>query len=177
MLRSLVKPLGRGLLTVGLSLVLAVLMFHFVFQPFQVAGLSMAPALEDRDYLLVDRLFFRQEGLGRGDMVVFRTEGDRRFLVKRIAGLPGETVAIHDGHLTVGGRSVDHQSFPTRPGEEFGPISLGPEEYFCLGDNAAKSLDSRIFGPVRRSQIYGRVLLRYLPLERSGLLTEQVHAR
>ncbi len=170
-----VRTLLRSLSLLGLSLGLAVLLFHFVFQPFQVAGLSMAPSLLDRDYLLVDRLFFRGAGLERGDLVVFRVEGDPRFMVKRVLGLPGEELASHDGVLTLNARPLSAGFFAGARFPDFGPVRVPEHSYFCVGDNPAVSLDSRTFGPVRRETIYGRPVLRYLPLDRSGLLSTRKH--
>ena len=166
-----VRTLLRSVAFVGLSLGLAVLLFHFTFQPFQVAGLSMAPCLHDRDYLLVDRVFFRGGGLARGDLVVFRIEGDPRFMVKRVLGLPGEVLNSHDGVLTVNDRTLSAGFFKNAAFPDFGPVQVPEGCLFCVGDNPAVSLDSRTFGPVRQDTIYGRPVLRYLPLARSGLLT------
>lgn len=165
------RTLLRSVAFVGLSLGLAVLLFHFTFQPFQVAGLSMAPCLNDRDYLLVDRVFFRGSGLGRGDLVVFRIEGDPRFMVKRIVGLPGEVLSSHDGVLSVNGQTLTSGFFRKVAYPDFGPVQVPEGCFFCVGDNPAVSLDSRTFGPIRQDSIYGRPVLRYLPLARSGLLT------
>lgn len=158
-------PLGRFLLRsagiAALSLLLAVVLFHFVFQPFQVAGLSMSPSLEDRDYLLVDRVFYRLSPLRHGDIVVFRSPADDRFLVKRVAALPGEVVETSaDGSVRVNG------ALALGPGGALSVAStftLPQGRYFCLGDNALHSQDSRTFGPVGADAIHGRVLLRYFP--------------
>jgi len=174
-LRRWSGPLLQSLWVVLLSLGLAVLLFHFVFQPFQVAGLSMAPALNDRDYLLVDRLFFRGLGVRRGDMVVFQLPGDGRFIVKRVEGLPGERVEIHEGRLRVNG--LELPDWTAASAADFGPRTLARDEFLCLGDNSPFSLDSRSFGPVPRSRIYGRVLFRYLPLTTWGFPPGPAHAR
>lgn len=166
-----VRTLLRSFTLLGLSLGLSVILFHFVFQPFQVAGLSMTPSLHDQDYLLVDRLFFRGCGLERGDLVVFRVEGDPRFMVKRVLGLPGEELASHEGVLTLNGRPLSSGFFQNAKFPDFGPVRVPDSSYFCVGDNPAVSLDSRTFGSIRRDTIYGRPVLRYLPLDRSGLIS------
>lgn len=163
----------RGLLILVLSTGIAVVLFHFVFQPFQVAGLSMSPTLGDRDYLLVDRVFFREGSLNRGDLVVFNLPGDPRYLVKRIAGLPGEKIAIRNGRVVIDGRLLPRDEFAGFPEEDFGPVTLDGSHYFCLGDNPRVSLDSRTLGPIDRSAIYGRVLLRYLPMRKPVFLGER----
>lgn len=171
--KSAARHIARGVLFVGLSLAFAVALFHFMFQPFQVAGLSMSPSLDDRDFLLVDRVFFRGTGIRRGDLVVFNVEGDPRFMVKRVVGLPGEEISSHDGLLIVDGKSLPPSVLKGLCYPDFGPVPIPGDSYFCMGDNPKVSLDSRTFGPVKRGQIYGRPILRYLPLRRSGFLSSQ----
>jgi signal peptidase I len=168
--RPLLRHFLRGTTFVVLSLSLAVLVFHFLLQPFQVAGVSMSPTLDDRDYLLVDRVFFRSTGLKRGDLVVFRLETDPRFMVKRILGLPGEEISGHDGVLLVNGKALSAADFGLTHLPDFGPCRVPHGSYFCLGDNPEVSMDSRTFGAVKIEMIYGRPFLRYLPLARSGLI-------
>jgi signal peptidase I len=165
------RHLFKGATFVVLSFGLAVLIFHFLLQPFQVAGLSMSPTLDDQDYLLVDRVFFRSAGIQRGDLVVFKLENDPRFMIKRVLGLPGEEVSGHDGVLTVNGGPVPSTFLGLHRLPDFGPVLVPEGSYFCMGDNPDVSLDSRTFGAVKRERIYGRPFLRYLPLERSGLLS------
>jgi signal peptidase I len=160
----------RGFMVIVLSTGIAVVLFHFVFQPFQVAGLSMSPTLGDRDYLLVDRVFFREGSLHRGDLVVFNLPDDPRYLVKRIAGLPGEKIAIRNGRVVINDHPLPRGEFAGYPKEDFGPLALANDQYFCLGDNPRISLDSRTLGPIDRSAIYGRVLLRYLPMQKPVFL-------
>lgn len=165
------RHLFKGATFVALSLGLAVLVFHFLLQPFQVAGLSMSPSLDDRDYLIVDRVFFRGTGIGRGDLVVFNVEGDPRYMVKRVVGLPGEEISSHEGLLVVDGKPLPSVALKGLQYPDFGPVQIPQDSYFCMGDNPKVSLDSRTFGPVKRGQIYGRPILRYLPLGRSGFLS------
>ncbi len=158
------RPLGRFLIhaagVAALSLVLAVLLFHVVLQPFQVAGLSMRPTLAERDYLLVDRVFFRLADLSRGDLVVFRSPLDDRFLVKRLAALPGDRLDVTpDGRLRVNGLAVT----PPGAASSAGPLRVPEGRYFFLGDNLPQSQDSRDFGTVPGEAIRGRVLCRYFP--------------
>ncbi len=171
--KSAARQIAKGALFVGLSLAFAVALFHFMFQPFQVAGLSMTPSLDDRDYLLVDRVFFRGTGIRRGDLVVFKVEGDPRYMVKRVVGLPGEEISSHDGLLAVDGKFLPPAASRGFRYPDFGPVRIPPDSYFCMGDNPKVSLDSRTFGPVKRGQIYGRPILRYLPIARSGFLSSQ----
>jgi signal peptidase I len=166
--RVLLRTAVRGLVLVFLSLVLAVVLFHFVFQPFQVSGLSMAPTLEDRDYLLVDRVFFKGDGLERGDLVVFKQREDGPFLVKRVVGVAGDVVNIRGGRVLVNGAPTPGPWSSCASCPDFGPSAVPEGCVFCLGDNTPRSQDSRSFGPVQYRNVYGRVLVRYLPLERMG---------
>ncbi len=175
--RFLVRAALKGLLVLGLALFLAVVLFHFVFQPFQVSGLSMAPTLENKDYILIDRLFFRDEGIHRGDLVVFRLKDRGRFIVKRVVGLPGETLQIRKGKLFIDGRHMKSLDEHMAPNSNFGPVVVPRGSYFCMGDNRAVSYDSRQFGPVKASSIYGKVLLRYLPVGSGVLLLGSTHDR
>jgi signal peptidase I len=171
--RTALKPFLRYLLVAIGSAALTVGVFHFVLQPFEVMGLSMAPTLEDRDYLLVDRLFFKERGLRRGDIVVFRLRDGSPFLVKRVVGIPGDTLSIRDGLLFVNGRPQGMPELKLSSVRPFGPASVPPGRFFCLGDNGPSSKDSRTFGPIPLDRIYGRAVYRYLPLGRSGPISER----
>jgi signal peptidase I len=166
--RNTLRMAAKGLGTALLSLVMAVVLFHFVFQPFQVAGLSMSPTLEDRDFLLVDRVFYRGRGLRRGDLAVLYNPRAGAFIVKRVVGIPGDVVSARDGRLLLNGAPL-----PLAPAcPDFGPVAVPGGCLFVLGDNPALSQDSRSFGPVGLSEVRGRVLLRYLPPERMGPVSE-----
>jgi signal peptidase I len=160
---------------------------RWVLVPYRVEGPSMSPSLEDGDVVLVNRLAYLFERPGRGEVVIRKppessaanggTEGEPKpDAVKRIAGLPGETVEIRDGALCACGVPAK-----LRPGLDepevvrkgpFGrsPVALGSDEYFLLGDASRISKDSRRWGPARREEIEGRVVLVLLPLERFGLV-------
>lgn len=166
-----VKFLWRYLLrtagVVALSLFMAFLFLHVLFQPFQVSGRSMYPTLNERDCLLVDRVVYRLSSLQRGDIVILRSPQGARYLVKRLAATPGDFVEIGaDGTLRVNGEVVvtpsDEGAWPLPSPEK---IRLGAGSYFCLGDNLGASEDSRAFGPISSREIYGRVLFRYYPLQ------------
>ena len=168
MARAMLRLAGKALTVVFLSLALAVVLFHFVFQPFQVSGLSMAPTLDDKDYLLVDRVFFKHGGLERGDLVVFRHPQDGPFLVKRVIGVAGDVVSIREGRIVVNGSPAAGPGPSGASCPDFGPTVVPVDSAFCLGDNLPRSQDSRSFGPVAFGEIYGKVLMRYLPLEKAG---------
>ncbi len=140
----------------------------------RIAGQSMMPRLADKDVVLVDRLSYDFGAPGRFDVVVFKREDDKSN-VKRVIGLPGETVQIKEGFLYLDGKRLDM-------GEDFEPISLAglaenpvvleEEEYFLLGDNPDSSEDSRFanIGNVKRKQIEGKVWFRLMPLINMGFV-------
>src|SRR5439155_15935936 len=134
-LRTLVIVLSLPLVTVA-----------FLVQPFVVEGRSMQPRLEDGDRILVEKVSAVVGSFQRGDIVVFRSPLDRgRRLVKRIVGLPGETVEIRSGSVRVNGRDLEEDYLGGRSGgrEECGPVRLGANDYFVLGDHRSDSEDSR----------------------------------
>ena len=124
----------------------------------------MTPAIEPGDFLVADRAWERR-GLARGDIVVFRSDG--RHMIKRVVGLPGETVGIEGGVLMIGGRPASDAWWhaATRPDGEW---DVPPDSWFVLGDNRANSsADSRTLGPVRRSDVHSRGVARYWPWRRA----------
>lgn len=142
----------------------------FVAQPFIVSGESMDPTFENGQYLIIDELSYRFAPPARGDVVIFRPpRAPQDFYIKRIIGLPGETVTIEDGQVLVGGGALG-EPYVARPGN--GPdssVTLGSDEYFVMGDNRPESSDSRVWGPLPRKNIVGRALVRLLPLDTASL--------
>lgn len=143
----------------------------FLVQPFYVRGASMEPSFYDREYLLIDELSYRFNEPVRGDVVVFRYPRDpSEFFIKRIIGLPGETVDVKDGKVIVTNDSneggvvleEDYTDHIVTPGDDH--VKLNPDEYFLMGDNRTASLDSRSFGPVKQEYFVGKVWLRGLPI-------------
>lgn len=146
---------------------------YFLIQPFYVKGASMEPNYFDHEYLIIDEISYRFDDPVRGEIVVFRyPENPSEFFIKRVVALPGETIEITDGKVIIynndnpSGVVLDEAYLDVE--QTFGKkrVSLNEDEFFVLGDNRDKSLDSRTFGPIRRSDIVGRVWLRGLPLSR-----------
>jgi len=143
---------------------------YFLFQPFIVKGDSMVPNFQSGDYLIVDELSYRFSEPQRGDVIVFKYPKDttQRF-IKRVIGLPGETVDIKDGSVTIlkngSSTTLDEKYLPANL-KTFGNINttLKPDEYFVMGDNREYSFDSRAWGVVPREDIIGKAFLRVLPL-------------
>ncbi|MCD6550276.1 signal peptidase I [bacterium] len=149
---------------------------YFLFQPFVVRGQSMEPNFHNGDYLIVDELSYRLRDPQRGEIVVFRSPIDpAAYYIKRIIGLPAETVIIKGGKITIytsQGKEIDLNELDYLPSSSKTSgnleVSLGKDQYFVLGDNRSASYDSRRFGPISREDIIGRVYLRAWPLELSA---------
>jgi len=146
----------------------------FVAQPFVVSGASMEPTFDTGQYLIIDELSYHFSDPERGDVVIFRYPlNTSEFFIKRIIGLPGETVKIEHGILSVVGtdgvaRSVSEPYIVNRGNGNGTSTTLSADQYFVMGDNRPDSSDSRIWGPVPRSDIVGRAFVRLLPLNTIG---------
>lgn len=146
---------------------------YFLFQPFIVSGQSMYPSLQSGDYLIIDEISYRFSSPQRGDVIVFNTNfiqgySGQRF-IKRIVGLPGETVNIANGQVQIikdGNTTILSESYLLGDLKTYGDknITLELDEYFVLGDNRDYSYDSRMWGVVHRKDIVGKALLRLLPI-------------
>lgn len=147
----------------------------FIAQPFIVSGASMEPTFANGEYLIVDELTYRLAEPERGDVIIFRYPRDpSKFFIKRIVGLPGETIEMDNGGLRI--RSGAHPeglalTEPYTRGAGSAPFTqtLAESEYFVLGDNRNASSDSRVWGPLGRELIIGRAFLRVLPVAEAAL--------
>lgn len=178
--------------TLVLTLVIYLLIHNFVAQPFEVQQDSMTPTILNGEYILIDKLTPRFDSYTYGDVVVFHPPGsfdpahDGIPFIKRIIGLPGDTISLENGRVFIGrlekalirieepyvGRGADGRVNPT-----LCPLPACSHEwvvsegsYFVMGDNRSRSQDSRIFGPIVGDAILGRAWLRYFPLDRVGLV-------
>ncbi|HUY62748.1 MAG TPA: signal peptidase I [Candidatus Paceibacterota bacterium] len=165
------KGLLKDLFTLALLIVIVVIPIRvFVISPFVVDGESMHPTFENLDYLIVDELVYRFEAPQRGDVIVFRYPNDPSiFYIKRIIGLPNETVAINHGIVTITTAAgttftLDEPYIVNDDATYSHTFTLGPSQYFVMGDNRPNSSDSRVWGPLPRANIIGRVDLRLLPV-------------
>ena len=151
------------------ALLLAIVVHLFLAQATIVFGQSMEPNLSPHQRLIVDKLSFRLHAPARNDIVVVDLLTMDDMLVKRVVGLPGETIEVSGGRVLVNGQPLP-EPFPHDLGNTtMAPLILGPLEYFVMGDNRDNSNDSRSFGPVHRESIVGRVWLRYWPLDQFHL--------
>ncbi len=142
----------------------------FIAQPFVVSGASMDPTFHDGDYVIVDQLTYRFDNPQRGDVVIFRPAIDEsKFFIKRIIGLPGETVKVSDNNVFIKHvGAADFERLDEQTIQENFNVqaewTLSDSQVFVLGDNRKNSLDSRYFGPIESSSIQGRAWLRLLPV-------------
>jgi len=165
----------------AISLAIIIPVRYFLIQPFYVKGASMEPSFFDHEYLIIDELSYRFKNPDRGDIVVFRYPNDpKQFFIKRVIGLPGETVEIAAGQIKIyndkspNGLELDEKQYLDQDYTATNrTTTLKSDEYFVLGDNRVASYDSRYFGPVKRSYIVGRVWLRGWPLDRMRVFNPQ----
>lgn len=150
----------------------------FLFQPFLVHGSSMEPSFHNGDYLIVDEISYRFRDPQRGEVVIFDypLNASQRF-VKRIIGLPGEKLVVREQEIEIetvkGGKIVlDESSYlQDLPSMSGFSITLGPEQYFVLGDNRSFSFDSRNWGPVSGEEMVGRVWIKLWPFSEGSFVS------
>ena len=161
---------------VVLAIIIVVPIRLFIAQPFVVEGESMHPTFESADYLIVDEFSYLVGEPKRGDVIIFRYPGNPSvFYIKRIIGLPGETVHITHGQTTVtrtdGSTLTLEESYVVAEDATYTQDTvLGSDQYFVMGDNRPRSSDSRIWGPLPKKNIVGRAYLRLLPASGIGSL-------
>ena len=164
---------------VAISMAIIIPFRLLVAEPFVVSGSSMVPNFHNSDYLIVDRVSYRRQEPKRGDVIVMKYPKDTtEYFIKRIVGLPGETVMLQNGKVVIvnkdhpQGMVIDEPYLPTstptlgRPG----PYTLGSGEYFVLGDNRTASSDSRVWGILPENDIVGRAWLRIFPVKDFGFI-------
>lgn len=161
---------------VVLALLIVIPIRVFLFQPFSVDGSSMEPSFYDGDYLIVDQVSYRFRAPERGEVIVFRPPIDNsRPFIKRIIGLPGESLETVEGSIRVTDREGEEffleEDYLSRGGEERSfSVVLGEDQYFTVGDNRSHSYDSRFWGAISRDSIIGRAALRLFPFNRVEII-------
>jgi len=166
-----------------ISLAIIIPIRYFLIQPFFVQGASMEPNFEDGDYLIVDEISYRLDSPQRGDVVIFRYPLDQsEFFIKRIIGLPGETVKISEGRVYIynqenpQGQILDESQYlPDAYTAGDMEVVLKNGEYFVLGDNRGSSSDSRRWGVLPRDLIIGKAWIRAWPIDRVKILANEVN--
>ncbi len=163
-----------------LSVVIAIVVILFLYQPVKVEGTSMTPGLRDQERIFINKFIYNPliyklglADISRGDTVVFWYPGDTsKSYIKRVIGLPGDTVEIVKGTVLVNGNTLPEPYVPesARDQVSMSRTTIGTDQYFVLGDNRRSSNDSRTWGQVPRSDIYGKAVFGYWPLDRLGVL-------
>jgi signal peptidase I len=158
-----------------LSVVIAIVVILFLYQPVKVEGTSMMPSLLDQERIFINKFVYRfgMADIGRGDTVVFWFPGDpTKSYIKRVIGVPGDSVEVSDGAVFVNGRALGEPYVPEEYRDHVSmPRKIVPQdEYFVLGDHRSSSNDSRTWGTVPRRYVYGKAVFVYWPLDRLGVL-------
>ena len=169
--------------TVVLTVIIFLVIQTLVAQPYKVEQHSMEDTLLPEQYVLVDKLTPRFNEYSRGDVIVFEPPpeygGDGTPFIKRVIGLPGDMIEIHDGAVYVNDVRLEEpyvrNKEPTQAGGSASSWAIGASDLFVLGDNRENSSDSRVFGPVRRDSVVGRAWLRYWPVDAFGILAQPAY--
>jgi signal peptidase I len=176
--KASLPPLRRELRSwtrdLAVALGLAIVIMIFLYQPVKVEGTSMNPLLSDQERIFINKFIYRFEPIERGDVVVFWYPLDRsKSFIKRVVALPGETIEIRAGNVYVNGRELPDQYVPSGylDGSNYPGRRMPQGEYFVMGDHRDSSNDSRVFGSVPRSYIYGKAVFAYWPVDHFGSLT------
>ena len=173
--RSVVGALVHWLRDLFFSVVLAVIVILFLYQPVKVEGTSMMPTLDDQERIFINKFVYRFnfESINRGDTVVFWFPGDpTKSYIKRVIGVPGDRLEVKDGTVVVNGQPLVEDYVPAefRDQNSMPLQTVPPDEYFVLGDHRSSSNDSRSWGMVPRRYIYGKAVFIYWPFDKMGVL-------
>jgi signal peptidase I len=166
---------------VVLAFAVFMMVYLFLFQPHKVDGNSMFPNFHNREYILTDKISYRRGNPQRGDVVVFHAPPPNTSdFIKRIVGLPGETIMVRGGFVYINGRQLPEVYLPNtfvtseksflREGV---PYAIPLNYYMAFGDNRNYSSDSREFGPISKDSIVGKAFFRYWPLSEAGLVPHE----
>lgn len=156
--------------TVVPAIIIALLIHVFLAQATRVFGQSMEPNLHTDMRLVVEKISYQLHSPERGDIVVLRVRPEDELLIKRVVGLPGDEVAIHDGRVYINGQPLDEDYLNQETRGNLAPRVVPPLHVFVMGDNRRASNDSRSFGPVHIDNIVGRAWFSYWPPEAVGPL-------
>ena len=156
-----------------ISLAISAFIIIFLYQPVKVEGTSMMPGLLDQERIFVNKFVYRLEPIERGDIVVFRYPRDpSKSYIKRVVGVAGDRIRIDDGQVYVNGRRLYEDYVPALYQDErsYPEQVVPPHSFFVLGDHRSMSNDSRDFGAVKESFIYGKAVFGYCPMDKLGRL-------
>lgn len=165
--------------TILLAASIFLVIYIFIARPFQVSGDSMFPTFKNGEYILTNLIGLRFGSLQRGDVIVFIAPIDHeKDFIKRVIGLPGDTVLLHDGSVYINGKKLDESAYLASSVQTYGgafmkndqPITVPSDEYLVMGDNRPESSDSREWGFVTKSAVIGKSLFVYWPLKSMRLV-------
>lgn len=162
---------GLWLRDLFVSAAASVLIITFLYQPVRVEGTSMLPRLEDRDRLFINKFVYHLSAIERGDVVVFHYPRDpEKSYIKRVIAVPGDKLWIAEGEVWLNGKPLNENYVPDqyRDTRSMAEMIVPPDCYFMMGDHRSISSDSREFGPVERSLIYGKAVFIYWPAKDAG---------
>jgi signal peptidase I len=165
--------LGRWVRDILISLAVSAFFIIFLYQPVKVEGTSMMPTLQDQERVFINKFVYRLEPIERGDVVVFRYPRDTsKSYIKRVIAVPGDHVQIEDGLVYVNGHQIAENYVPQiyEDVRSYPATIVPPHSYFVLGDHRNLSNDSRDFGSVDQSYIYGKAVFGYWPVAKLGKL-------
>ncbi|MFP5269889.1 signal peptidase I [Coleofasciculus sp.] len=168
------NPWVEGFKTIGLSVFLAIGIRSFVAEARYIPSGSMEPTLQINDRLIIDKISYNFRQPQRGDIVVFsptdelKQQNFKDAFIKRVIGLPGETVEVKGGRVYVNGQALREQYIEEEPEYSYGPETVPEGNYLVLGDNRNNSYDSHYWGFVPRKNIIGRAIVRFWPISRVG---------
>jgi len=156
-----------------ISIIVSAFIIIFLYQPVRVEGTSMLPVLEDQDRLFINKIAYRVGSIEHGDVVVFLYPRDHaKSYIKRVIALPGDDIRIEQGTVYVNGNALKERYVPLRYTDDRSQpdMIVPPNDYFVMGDHRSISSDSRDFGPVDRSLIYGKAAFVYWPMDQMGVV-------
>lgn len=156
-----------------ISLAISAFIIVFLYQPVKVEGTSMMPSLDDQERIFINKFVYRIEPIQRGDIIVFRYPRDpQKSFIKRVIGVAGDHVRIVDGRVLLNGKTLVEDYVPSayQDDRSYSEVVVPSNSYFVLGDHRSLSNDSRDFGPVDESYIYGKAVFGYWPVDKLGRL-------
>ena len=168
------NPWVEAIKTIALSGILAFGIRSFVAEARYIPSGSMLPTLQINDRLIIDKISYDFGNPHRGDIVVFsptdalKKQNFKDAFIKRVIGLPGDKVEVKDGRVYVNAQPLQEKYIEDQPNYRFGPVTVPPNEYLVLGDNRNNSYDSHYWGFVPRTNIIGRAVVRFWPINRVG---------
>ena len=159
------KWIKENLLFTILLLIIIIIRIFF-YSPIRVNGSSMYPTLQDKEFMILNKIGL-QKGINRFDIVVVESNG--KYIIKRVIGLPGESVMYSDNKLYINGKAIE-DNYSKSETENFENVILKDDEYFVMGDNREVSKDSRVIGPINVKNIKGKTNLVIFPFNKIGIV-------